>query len=778
MIVTRNWLGEFVNLDGISDEVLSATLNGIGLEVGQMQRVTAPNKIVVGQVISCQKHPDATKLNVCQVDVGTHTRQIVCGAANVAQDQYVAVAMIGAQLPNGITIKHAKLRGVESEGMICSASELGLSDINDGIMVLDDSIGELLVGKELVEYSVFDDTVFDIELTPNRGDCLSVYGVGRDLSVALERDLNRFEFKPNKEKIKLGISRSSTLEVHGSIHADLAYALMSVDDITTPILVALRLAIIEKLTGNSISDLITYARHATGVILRSYDAQAFEVQEGKYTISLSEDSSGLARVEGNGKLCSIVGVNQEDCAISKDARPLFFVEASYVNPHALVERFAATKFKKDALYFNTSRGSNPDLLFGLELILHLFSKYSNCGCHEGYLHHYASRSKDVVKVSIKEINKIIGYDIEKSKIATILQRLGFELGYVDDDILAVTIPLFRSDIKNIQDITEEIVRMVGIDIVTSKPLRFVEQYHENRELVLYRAKRAMKQRAVGNGFFEAISYVFTEKKLLQEYDFETLDDKLELLNPIVGELNTLRTTLSVNLLLAARRNASYGKKAIGLFEMGAVFDTKRVQKEHIGFLWSGQVSSEGVSSQGKPSFISLDLFLKKLEGSIGRFYIAPCSYTHKFIHPYHSADIVIDGKSCGYITKLHPTAREAFGLEDTYIAEIDSEAIFPRHIEASPISNFQGVYKDLSVVIDSTIPYHEISEVLRGLDVDILKSIYPVDIYTDSTLKEKHSLTLRCFMQSMDKTLEDNDIEGAMAVILETLKEKFGVYLR
>ena len=778
MIVTRNWLGDFIDLDGISDEVLTNTLNAIGLEVGQIDKVVAPSKVIVGKIVSCEKHPDANKLNVCQVDIGTHTRQIVCGAKNVANLQYVAVAMIGAELPNGTTIKHAKLRGIESEGMICSAQELGFPEINDGIMVLDESIGELVLGKELVEYSPFDDTIFDIELTPNRGDCLSIYGIARDLSVALEKDLIQFEFKQNKEKVKLGISRSSNLESFGTIHADLAYALMSVEEQANPLLVQLRLAMVQKNSKCAIENIIAYAGYTTGVILRSYDAKTFEVSEGKYTITVKEDKNGLPTIEGSSGMCSVVGINQHIDVTPKATPALIFIEASYINPQFLVTTLADSKYERDSLYYNTSRGSNPDLLFGLESTLHLFARYFNSGCHEGYLHHNNTRSKDVVKVSVKEISKIIGHEIEKSKIAAILQRLGFELSYLDDDMLAVSIPLFRPDIKNIQDIAEEIVRMVGIDCIKPKPLRFVEQYHENTELRRYRAKRTIKQRAVSGGFFEAISYVFTEKKLLQQYSFEIIDKDLELLNPIVSELNTLRSTLSINLLLAAKKNVNYGKKIIPLFELGAVFDKDRNQAEHIGFLWSGQVAPEGLENKGKPQAISLAPFLKKIESAIGQFSVAPCTYTNGLIHPYHSADILIDGKSCGYVTKLHPIAKEAFGLEDTFIAEIVTDAILPKHIQAKPISNFQGVTKDLSVVLDSSIRYNEIEKVIKTLEIDILKSFYVIDTYTDSTLEGKHSLTLRFFMQAFDRTLQDEEIEGNMSVILEALQEHFGAYLR
>ena len=205
MIVTRSWLNEFIDLSKVSNEKLYETFNSIGLEVDSINQIEIAGKVVVGKILSCEKHPDADKLNVCQIDVGSGVRQIVCGAANVVDAQYVAVATIGAVLPGDFEIKHAKLRGVESEGMVCASSELGLPDTGKGIMILDESIGELEIGRELGSYERVADTIIELELTANRGDCLSVYGVARDLSAALDIDLKPFEYK-QAEKMKLGIA--------------------------------------------------------------------------------------------------------------------------------------------------------------------------------------------------------------------------------------------------------------------------------------------------------------------------------------------------------------------------------------------------------------------------------------------------------------------------------------------------------------------------------------------------------------------------------------------
>jgi len=779
MIVTRSWLNEFIDLSGVSDETLYETFNAIGLEVDSLEKITIPEKVVIGKVISCEKHPDADKLNVCQVDVGTGIRQIVCGAANVVDAEYVAVATIGAVLPGNFKIKHAKLRGVESDGMICAASEIGLPEMGKGIMILDESIGELEVGRELNSYERVADTVIELELTANRGDCLSIYGVARDLSAALNIEMKPFEYKP-QDRMKLGIARKADLHTKGQIDADLRYKLANVETSESSFLIKLRLAMVKVEADDSLSEILAYATHSTGVILRMYDYVRFCCAESeKITIGIEGREQGIVHVHLNGKHAGIVGVNQEE-----ESKPIaesteVLIEASYIHPDLLSEAVAAqTDLETDDLYYKTSRGSNPDLTFGLAFLASLMEMYTQINCYEGSLNVEVEREREKVLVDSHEISAIVGMEVELSKIATVLKKLGFEISAMSDHQLAASVPLFRHDIKNIQDIAEEIVRIIGINNIPAKPLVFAEKMRLNDTYERYKAKKALRNRAIGVSFYENISYVFSEKATLEKYGFVVTDEVLELANPIAEELNTLRSTLLVNLLSAVKRNVSYSKKSIPLFEIGAVFDAKRAQSERMAFVFSGQLEPESVKNAGKPPLIDFATFTQKLGAVIGHFELVPCTIKNSLIHPYQSADIVIDGKVCGFMSKLHPTVQEAYGIPVTFIAEVDFEMLLPKHINAKPISKFQGVYKDLSIVIDKTLNYYEVAKVLQLLELPMLKESYPVDIYTDEKLGDKKSMTIRFFIQSMEKTLEEGDIESVMETIMNTLQTQCGAELR
>lgn len=238
------------------------------------------------------------------------------------------------------------------------------------------------------------------------------------------------------------------------------------------------------------------------------------------------------------------------------------------------------------------------------------------------------------------------------------------------------------------------------------------------------------------------------------------------------------TPRRINLVISAKRNVSYSKKSIALFEIGSVFESKREESEAMAFVFSGQKESETIQNAGKPQNVDFASFTQKVGAVLGAFELVPCSYKNDLLHPYQSADIVVGGKVCGFISKLHPTVQEDFDLPVTFVAEVNFDAFLPKHINASPISKFQGVSKDLSVVIDKSMGYFEVAKVLNGLELPMLKDIYPVDIYEDESLGNKKSLTVRFFIQSMDKTLEDADIESTMSSIMTALKTECKAELR
>jgi len=778
MIITRSWLNNFLDLSKVSDETLYETLNAIGLEVDSITHYTVPEKVVVGKILSCEKHPDADKLNVCQIELDSGiTRQIVCGAANVLNAEYVAVATIGAKLGDDFEIKHAKLRGVESEGMVCSSSELGLPSIGDGIIILDESIGELITGKALNSYEKFADTVIEIELTANRGDCLSVHGVARDLSAALKIPMKKFDYQ-SQNQAKIGLGRVAKLVTEGEINASLEFTMANVGELKTSLLFTLRLAFINELTENPLTNMLKYLTHTTGVILRAYDVSDIDLESEEKLLISAKNIDNVINVSINNRVATYVGIQQEESskATQKSTQVLF--QASYVNPKLIVDVVSEQKLATDELYYNTSRGSEPNLCFGISYLTYLFETHYQSKLFDGTISLTREEEDKIVTVSVEDISQIIGNEIPKMEIVNILKSLNFRVQASAEDKFGVTIPRYRHDIENIQDIAEEIVRIIGIDNIEAKALKFFEKNRYNKTLVKYQAKKELRSRAVATGFDESVSYAFTDKTLLQKYHFPKVNDTLDVINPITADFNTLRTTMVINLLQAANRNVNYSKKSTALFEIGTVFNENREEKEVLTLIYTGQKESENVSNAGKPSNIDFESFVKKIASIIGNFELRISLETNHVIHPYQSADIIINNRICGYLTKVHPTVSEDFDLKETFIAEIEFAALIPEHINANAISKFQGVYKDLSFVINKTTPYNQVSSTIKALGLPLLKEFYAVDVYEDETLGEEKSLSLRLFIQSENNTLQDEEIETTVNGIIKELENQYGAKLR
>ncbi|NPA63648.1 MAG: phenylalanine--tRNA ligase subunit beta, partial [Epsilonproteobacteria bacterium] len=565
MIVTRSWLQEWIDLADVETEKIVRTLNGIGLEVAGVQKLSLPSDVVVAKVLSCQKHPDADKLHVCEVDAGGERLQIVCGAKNAPYAKYVALAKVGAKLPGGVEIKPARIRGVESEGMLCSARELGLPQIEDGILLLDDSIGAMEPGKELREYPAFQDEIIEIELTANRGDCLSVLGIARELSAALGKPLRTIDVEEDNS-LQIGIGRLLNLNVASEIESNLLYKAFSARNFSNPFLIRLRLALIGERFDNRADEFGYYITHSTGVITRIYGYRFFEKEEP--AIALKKDEKGFDAVYGKEK-GSIVGVIQFKESKPKIEEERFVVEASYVDPETISRRQFEAKLPSDWAYYRSSRGSEPRLDLAMRYLKFLLKKYYRefmlyAGTHEVI----KEIEKRAIKIDFDRLDALVGQKIERSEIVEILKSLEFEIVNVTEDSIVVKTPIFRHDIKNLQDVAEEIVRMYGIDRIDSKPLCFVEHDRTNEAMDLFYKKKLVRTLAVGNGYFESISFVFTRKKRLEEFGYEVVREDLDLINPITNELDTLRTSLVPNLLHQVAENVKTGKKRIKLFEVG------------------------------------------------------------------------------------------------------------------------------------------------------------------------------------------------------------------
>ncbi len=773
MIVTRSWLQEFIDISKISTDDICKTLNSIGLEVDSLEKQRIVSGIVIGKVLEKEKHPDANKLNICQVDLGKETVQIVCGAKNVQAGQYVPVATVGCKLSEDFKIKKAKLRGVDSNGMICSSTEIGLAKLNDGILELDDSIGKLIVGNELKEYPNLNDDIIEIELTANRGDCLSINGVARELSA-----FYNIPFKEQDHSIinnDLGIGQVLEVESSNNIDSKYIYTVANTKEFRLPLIYKLRVGIIDKFKENDLQDIITYVTHSTGVIINAYAKKDANIINNIATLYIKKDEQGFDVVSGIDNL-STVCIEHND--INFDESNEYIIEASYIHPETLSKKVFETKRKTGDVYYKSSRGSESCIYTGMKTFCSLISKLGS-KIYNGDESYTDFDEKLTLDVSVKKINAIIGQKIEKIKIEKILSSLGFEVKDGANGVLSIQIPLFRHDIKNIADVTEEIVRIIGIDNIKAKPLAIDEVNRINQTSYNLIKKNKLRAKAIENGFYETLTYVFTSKDNLLKYNLPIVKDDLDILNPIVKELDTFRTTILLNLIEACSNNVKLGFKSTSFFEIGTIFDSNRTESRKISFIFSGAKEIEAISNAGKPKNIDFFEFSKKILNTVGKFDLEPLKkVSNDLIHPYQNASVIVEGEEIGFISKLHPSVAEDYNLSDTFIAEIDFDKISNELIKTNSYSKFQASKKDLSIITPKDMPYKEIKDVINSISDKNIKQFNLIDIYSDEKLDNKESLTIRFVLQSDNKTLEEEDITNTMKNILDNLNEKLNIGLR
>jgi len=774
MIVTREWINEFIDISNITTHDICIALNSLGLEVDSVEKITIPQGIQIGFVEACEKHPDADKLSICQVNLGYETVQIVCGAKNVATGQYVPVATIGTNLGNNFIIKPSVLRGTESNGMICSSTEIGLPKMNDGILSLDNSIGNLVLGSELGSYKLLNDEIIEIELTPNRGDCLNILGVVKELSAYFNLPIKELELSNNEHSGAIG--RVLEVEYLTKTSPNLIFKVADIEEFSLPLIYKYRVALLNITKNTDIEIACAYSNHSTGVALNIYSKSIALNSEDKIHLTIDDNENGFATVIGNLPL-STIGV---EAGYVSMVDTTVVLEASYVEPDLLAQKVFITKQKTGDLYYKSTRGTNPNLEFGIHYFASFLSKFGG-KIFKGQLDFLTELQEKTIDVNLHTINKIIGQEIDKKVVENILTALGFIEGKNNNnEIITFKIPRERHDIVNIADVAEEIVRLVGIDNIVSQPLAIDEVNRTNVISKELTKKNKIRGFSVANNFFETTTYVFSSRELLEKYSFKTVHEALDILNPITSDLNTFRTTLLLNLIEGVSKNQKSGLKTIGLFEIGTVFDEKRNESKKIGFVWSGHCEDEALSNNGKPKNIELFGFASKLSNCIGSFELAEKNEIESdFVHPYQMANIVRNGAIIGYMSKLHPTVAKDFDISDaTFIAEIDFEKISNNLIMATEISKYQASRRDLSVVTPKDLPYKEIAKVIDALAIEEVKSHTIVDIYRDENLGKNESLTIKFVLQSKTKTLEEDDIVSIMNIILTNLRDKLNITLR
>ena len=780
MKVSLSWLKELVKIDGGVESISRALTMG-GLEVEEIAPVAgAFTGIVVAHVRKVAPHPNADKLRVTEVDAGTgELLQIVCGAPNVAEGQKVPCALVGARLP-GLEIRKAKLRGIESNGMLCSARELGMSQDHAGLLVLDASAP---VGADVREVLALDDVVLTLKLTPNRGDAQSMFGIARDASAIGNAPLTL----PRAPGVEPGIPdrRGVTISEPKACGRYLGRVIRGIDPAAkTPEWMVRR---IERAGLRAISplvDITNYVMLERGQPMHAFDdaklsggidvrfmkpgesikllnGQVVEYRPNLLAITDAKGPVGLGGVMGG--FDSMVG----------DATTDVFFEAAFFSPQVIQGKARALALASDAAH-RFERGVDPEACVeAIERATALTLEI--CGGRAGPLTRTEGTlpARPSVRIPVARVNALLGYAIDPAAMRAILERLGCK-PRAEGDAIVATAPSWRFDLAIEEDFIEEIARIHGYDHVPATPPRSSVPM-----LALAEGRRDrfdLRHALAARGYQEVINYSFVPEEW--ERDLANNASPVRLANPISSQMGVMRTSLLGGLVQTLRANLNRGEARARLFEIGRCFEGSSpdisVQPERIAALAFGSRSPEQWAE--KP--VQVDFFDAKgdLEALAGAFQLQFSAASHPAFHPGRCATVLAAGKPVGIVGELHPGLQQRYELPtppvlfEVLVAPfLEGEA---PHFEG--VSRMPVVRRDLSFEVAQELPVGALLEAVRGRVPALVREVEVFDQYRGKGVEPgKKSLALRIVMQDTDRTLTDSEVEEVVASIREQLNQQF-----
>jgi phenylalanyl-tRNA synthetase beta chain len=791
MKFSEAWLREWVNPE-IDTQTLSDQLSMAGLEVDSVEPVAgAFSGIVVGRVISLEQHPNADKLRVCQVDAGTgETLQIICGAANVAADMRVPVALVGAVLPGDFKIKKAKLRGVESFGMICSATELGMEEKSEGILPLP---ADAPIGEDIRNYLQLDDRAIEVDLTPDRGDCLSIAGMAREVGV-----INRAAVMPVAiEPVPAAIDDAFSVEV-AAPEACPRYACRIIRGIDPNALTPLWMQ--ERLRRGGIRpispvvDVTNYVLLELGQPMHGFD---LGLLDGGIRARMAEPGEKLTLLDGqqielkpdtlviadHAKALAMAGImGGEDSGVTEATRDIL-LESAFFAPLVIAGRARSYGLATDSSH-RFERGVDPQLQVpALERATRLLLDI--VGGQPGPVVQLASEDRlpksTPVMLRRERIRRLLGLEIDGAMVADILSRLDMRVEATEEG-WRVTPPSCRFDIAIEADLIEEVGRIYGYtEIPMSHAVAStVMQADPEARFDLERARDLL----VDRGYQEVVTYSFIspESQALVDPGIEPV----ALANPLSADLSVMRTSLWPGLLNTARHNLARQQDRVRIFESGLSFvqsESQLRQEPMLAGLVTGDVLPEQWDGESRSTdFFDVKADLEALLAQLGldngvRFAVAE----HSALHPGQCARIVRGDEAVGWLGMLHPELEARLDLPaGTYLFELRLNGIAEGALPAfRPLSKFPSIRRDLALVVDEQVGFEQIHDCIRSGAPEILQDILLFDVYTGVKIDSgRKSLALGLILQDSSHTLTDEEVEGAVSGILQKLTEETGANLR
>ena len=809
MRISYNWLKQFIKIDWKSDET-AALLTDLGLEVEVVEAFESVKGglkgIVIGHVLTCEKHPDADKLKITTVDLGDGNApvQIVCGASNVAAGQKVPVATIGTKLydkeGNAFEIKKGKIRGQESHGMICAEDEIGLGESHDGIMILADNLAPGTPASKVFNIEV--DEVFEIGLTPNRADAMSHMGVARDLKAGLLQSNVHTEFiTPSVSKFKVD---KRTLKIDVNIEdAKLAprYAGVTISGITikpSPNWLQNRLKSIGLTPKNNIVDVTNYVLHELGQPLHAFDANKIKgnkiyvktVPAGtKFTtldnIERTLHEEDLMICDENGPMC-IAGVFGGANSGVTDSTTNIFLESAYFNPVSIRKTAKRHTLATDAS-FRFERGIDPEITaYALKRAALLIQEVAGGEITSDVVDMYPKKVEDFnVFLSFDKTNKLIGEELKKETIKNILASLDIKINSISDAGLGLNIPPYRVDVQREVDVIEEILRVYGYNNIKI-PNKINASVSNSSRTEEFKVQNVIANQLCSLGFNEMMANSLTTSNYVTLSEQVRSEETVTMLNPLSNDLSVMRQSMLFSAMEAVSYNVNRRNSDLKLFEFGKTYHTiegNYTEKKHLTITMTGNATSENWNLAQKPS----DFFLFKgyISAILSKLNIDAKVKSVPVTHDVFAEGIgfAIGNEIIAEFGTIKKTVLKHFDVkQDVFFADLNWDAIqkyVSNKIKLVDIPKFPEVRRDLALLVNDTVTFEQLYLVAKQTEKALLKDINLFDVYEGKNLPEgKKSYALSFILQDTSKTLTDVQIDKIMSKLQSNFEAQLEAVLR
>lgn len=805
MLVSMNWLKDYVEIGELSHVELAEKITRSGIEVDAViDRASNMTNVVVGYIESKEKHPEADKLSVCQVNVGEDgIQQIICGAPNVAAGQKVIVARTGAVLPGGLKIKKAKLRGQESNGMICSLQELGIEgkvvpkSYAEGIYVLPE---DAEIGADALAVLGLRDTVLELGLTPNRSDALSMLGVAYEVAAILAQQVTLPEISYDtvaekaKDYLKLRVDVPNVNPMY------VAKVVKNVKVAESPLWLQHRLMAAGVRPINNVVDVTNYILMEYGQPLHAFDYE--KLQTGQIVVRHAQQGEKITTLDGQERTLSpsnvVITNGVEPVAIAgvmggansevSDMTTTVVIESAYFMGGSVRATSRDLGLRSDSSA-RFEKGVDPNrVLLAAERAAQLLADLAGGDVLEGTVaFDELDKAPKRVVVSPDFVNARLGMKIPVNEMLSILQRLQFTVEAANG-LLIIDVPTRRGDITIEEDIVEEIARLYGYDEI---PMTLPESGEQVGRLTPYQAKRRVVRSVLeGAGLYQAVTYSLTSSELSQKYALKA-EQVTKLLMPMSEERSTLRQSLIPHLIESVAYNVARQVDSVALYEIGSVFlgqtaEELPFEEEHVAAVVTGKWIDHAWQGEKK----QVDFFLMKgiVEAIVSKLGLTErVSYVKAEIdglHPGRTAHVLLDGNVIGLIGGLHPAELKTWGVKDTYVMEMNLVALLQASDALAPLSytavpRFPAVTRDVALVLNRETTAGEVVSVIRGAGVKLLKDITVFDVYEGDKVDEgKKSVAFSLVYFDPEHTLTDEEVVAAHNRVLKAIATIDGAEVR